>query len=548
MKLCEKFNELFQGFSEFHGEYKPNTNQSGGKVKGVPKTIEGGGTPQLWDIHLSGVRGLGIIPLKDDDTVVFAGIDIDEYDGLSHAVLENKIRELGFPLWVCRSKSGGAHLFLFLKEPAPAKDVIETIRFMAASLGYGGCEIFPKHHTRTADTRVSNWINVPYFNGGESINHCYSPAFIHGEFVTAQQFLETVWDKRILPADLKKFKLKEDEFPDGPPCLNLLAAKGFEDTRYRNNSLFNIAIYYKQAFPESWESKLHVAHANLFNNSGTDAEIKNIIKQVGKKDVKYMCKEPPICDVCNRVACSQKKYGIAALGEKGWVLLDGLTRLVDPAGGDPAYVINANGIPITLNSSADLFNQKGLQRILFDRANVMLPLVKNDAWLERITGLMESIQEIMMPTEASPEGMIFEYLKEYIDANSRNVESLQDIATGRVFIETVQLPNSSQKIKRACFRSTAFTDFLRSRGFRNAESRKIFNMFKTIGGDKAQKMIGGKNISYWTIDLHKLADIVDNAIELSKYQLTANVSKPAIKEETVVQKSEYDIPDVTRKF
>ena len=38
----------------------------------------------------------------------------------------------------------------------------------------------------------------------------------------------------------------EEAFPSGPPCLNKLATTGFGEGS-RNNALFNIAVYYKQA-------------------------------------------------------------------------------------------------------------------------------------------------------------------------------------------------------------------------------------------------------------------------------------------------------------
>jgi hypothetical protein len=40
-------------------------------------------------------------------------IDIDSYAGFDHQKLINKIKQFKLPLVVCRSKSGGAHVFLF---------------------------------------------------------------------------------------------------------------------------------------------------------------------------------------------------------------------------------------------------------------------------------------------------------------------------------------------------------------------------------------------------------------------------------------------------
>lgn len=48
------------------------------------------------------------------------------------------------PLVVCRSKSGGAHCFLFAKEWVEAKDMQMALRHLSSALGYGESEIFPK--------------------------------------------------------------------------------------------------------------------------------------------------------------------------------------------------------------------------------------------------------------------------------------------------------------------------------------------------------------------------------------------------------------------
>ena len=54
-----------------------------------------------------------------------------------------KVLGLNLPLIVCRSKSGGAHVFLFTKENIPASLMQSKLKEMAIILGYEGSEIFP---------------------------------------------------------------------------------------------------------------------------------------------------------------------------------------------------------------------------------------------------------------------------------------------------------------------------------------------------------------------------------------------------------------------
>ena len=45
---------------------------------------------------------------------------------------------------MCKSKSGGADVFLFVKESCTAKEMQMKLTEIAAWLGYGDSEIFPK--------------------------------------------------------------------------------------------------------------------------------------------------------------------------------------------------------------------------------------------------------------------------------------------------------------------------------------------------------------------------------------------------------------------
>ena len=63
---------------------------------------------------------LGIIPINDDNKCKWGAIDIDTYDGFDHKKLIKKIVGKKIPLVVCKSKSGGAHVFLFVSEPVLA--------------------------------------------------------------------------------------------------------------------------------------------------------------------------------------------------------------------------------------------------------------------------------------------------------------------------------------------------------------------------------------------------------------------------------------------
>ena len=77
---------------------------------------------------------LGIIPINEENKCKWSCIDIDVYNGFDHKELIRKIKQHKFPLLVCRSKSGGAHVFLFTDEFVPAALFRNKLKDMAAKL------------------------------------------------------------------------------------------------------------------------------------------------------------------------------------------------------------------------------------------------------------------------------------------------------------------------------------------------------------------------------------------------------------------------------
>ena len=201
-----QFQALFPSYSQAHGIFEiTGVDAQTGKIKGNARTIRRGATLREWEEHLAGrPKGLGSIPLLDDGvSVKWAAIDIDVND-IDLVSLAKKIKDIGLPLIVCRSKSGGAHLYLFLEKPCSAKGVVDALSNWAAALGYPGVEIFPKQICRevdekTGNTRPGNWINLPYFGGDATERYC----MFRGQSLSLGEFIELAEGSRVGPESLK---------------------------------------------------------------------------------------------------------------------------------------------------------------------------------------------------------------------------------------------------------------------------------------------------------------------------------------------------------
>jgi len=163
--IMNKFKSIFLGLEIAYGQYQPGERGENGKQKGKAFIVRGDVTDDLWSNHLEGKgAALGIIPITKDNSCRWGCIDIDEYN-FDHLSLIKSIRKLNLPLIVCRSKSGGAHVFLFTKENIPASLMQSKLKQMSVILGYEGSEIFPKQTEILVDRGdTGNFLNLPYFN------------------------------------------------------------------------------------------------------------------------------------------------------------------------------------------------------------------------------------------------------------------------------------------------------------------------------------------------------------------------------------------------
>jgi len=140
-----KFKEIFEGNNSAYGIMKM-TGEVTDKGKAVAKAYikRESITDELWQDHLDGKDpALGVIPINEDNECKWGCIDVDEYN-LDHKNISARIKSHKLPLVNFRSKSGGAHLFLFAKEFIPASLMQSKLKAMAEALGFAGSEIFPK--------------------------------------------------------------------------------------------------------------------------------------------------------------------------------------------------------------------------------------------------------------------------------------------------------------------------------------------------------------------------------------------------------------------
>ena len=421
--MKEKFKKIFEGLKIAYGQYQKGDRDENGKQKGKAFIVRGNVTDDLWEKHLNGEGpALGIIPITENNTCRWGCIDIDEYN-FDHRSLINNIRSLNLPLVVCRSKSGGAHVFLFTKDFIPASQMQGALKKMAVTLGYEGSEIFPKQVeilVERGDT--GNFLNLPYHNQMKGLRYAIKD---NGEAATMEEFFE-LYDKyaqeKVENVVIQKPKIIE-AFEEGPPCLNKLAKDGFGEGA-RNNALFNIAVYFKQAKPDSWEDELIKANIEYMKPPLGNTEVQMLIKSVNRKGYdKYRCKDAPINSVCNSALCRMKKFGVG-FGEEEMPILGNLTKY---ASKPPQWFLDVGESRIELKTE-QLYNAGLFALACLDQANLIVPVPKPKDWKNHyLKSLIDNGLQKIEPLESlDPMNQITSLLQDWT-TNRQSARTMDDI-------------------------------------------------------------------------------------------------------------------------
>ncbi len=493
---AEKFSDIFSGLEAAYGTYEIQRQQNNGKQAGQASVIKQPRTTELWEGHLSGEGvSVGIIPINEDNNCRWGCIDIDQYAGFNHLDLIKKIREMKLPLVVCRSKSGGAHVFLFTSGWIEAKTMQDTLSSISATLGYAGCEIFPKQIKLQLDRGdVGNFLNLPYYDAEGGLRYAFKD---DGSAATLDEFIKMYEEFVQTSEQVATLSIEKNEatpIKDGPPCLQHLCTQGFPEGT-RNNGLFNIGVYLRKAHPDTWEDELMRYNMEHFEPPLPLAEVNIIAKQLNRKDYAFKCNDAPINDHCDRDKCLTRRFGVGNVGQAATV-----ANLRKYNSKPPVWFMDVNGEPLELDTDA-LQSQTSFQRACIEQLNVMPPTVSKPIWENRVSALLRDMTEteggvIEASEDASVDGAFYEYLEDFC-RNMQTASDKEEILLRR--------PWTDEEENLTYFRLKDFENFLKRQRFFEFKTHKIAQRLRDINGESTVLRIKGRVVRVWAIPAYDAA-------------------------------------------
>ena len=474
MSLVLNFMNAFRGSEEAHGQTTVGAVGRNGKTEANSRVVREPLTEELVKNHLEGKHGVGAIPITKENECYFGAIDIDQYD-LDHKGLIAKILKFKLPLVVCRSKSGGAHLFCFLKQPTQAKIFREYLTEIAGALGYARAEIFPKQDSILSERGdVGNFINLPYFKSEQTMRYAFDDK---GKAMTLEQFLNIVEKKRTLVANLENINYGESRevFADGPPCLQNYVSVGKVDNN-RNIFLSQCAPYCKAKYSDNWKNSLEEINQRHCAPPLPASELVSLQNQYQKKDYFYQCNIEPNSSFCNKEVCKSRKFGIGNKSDHA-AELSGLTIMLS----DPKLVfldVNGGRLEITMDH---LQNQHLFQKACMEQLMFMPSKIKETDWVTKVNEMLKHAVQLEVPRELTVDGQFYDLLETFCTSRIR-AQSSEELFMGKPWTED----------GKTMFMINGLMEFLRQRNFSSFTRAQIQERLKKLNNN--EECNGHKNL------------------------------------------------------
>lgn len=444
----QEFKEFFTGsqhnFGELNYSTEKNNKDSKGKVLGSCRTVTDKLiTIQNYKDHLLGNKGLGVIPITEGNKCRFAAIDVDIYDK-NLMIYVNAIERGKFPLVPFRSKSGGLHLYMFLKEEESPKQVVELMRRFSFLLSIDllvkrakneSVEIFPKQF-KLKQGEYGSWINLPYYN----YKNTQSYAIKEGAALTLNQALLLIRERRTTMSNAQEF-LDELQFNDAPPCLQLnYLLNSLGKHSGRNNYLFSFGVYLKKKDEDFFEQNLRDINSELPEPLPEKELEKTVLNSLRKKDYVYKCKESPCIDFCHKKECSKREFGIGK--NDGYFSSVEFGKLYQYRIAQPYYEweVRLQGQKefkkLRFHSEDEIIKQDAFLRLCMRELHELPSKLKQWEWFNRVNQALSEIEivDINSEDDTSPiyilKGLIVEFLTERAMAETKD-----QIFTKRVYFD-----------------------------------------------------------------------------------------------------------------
>lgn len=407
---AERFTSLFKGKSNTYvrNELPKEKPSIGEKIKTKITNNEGKVDKELMTHHLDGDFGVGVCPVNAEGKCYFGVLDVDCYKPRIKRVLEF-IKEYQLPLLPFRSKSGGLHVYMFVKKAVSAKSMREALNTISYYFsleniyGKGKVEVFPKQDKAEG---FGSSITLPYFNCEDPYTYLLD---LDGNKMDFEEALDYV-QKHFTSLEEVKECLAKLPYNDAPPCIQriLLSEEvGGEDTG-RNNFLFSFTVYAKKKYGTGFEDYVREINEG-FEVPLEDSVVEQTLNSVRENEYIYKCKDIPCNGFCNKTECRKREFGLGK--DKGHFMDIEFGQLFRYKTAEPYYIwkLRLQGQEewkdVVFKSESYLLDQKNFSCMCIRYLNKAPYTVSNNDWNQTLNTILPNIIDVEVKKETDTSGL-----------------------------------------------------------------------------------------------------------------------------------------------
>jgi hypothetical protein len=446
--MIDEFIKLFSGLQENFGKAdmsKAEFDKERNKIKPPYVWAQETVTPSHYKQHLAGTISIGIQPCTKDGKASFGCIDVDakNYKDFNIPLLLSYIEKYKLPLIPCRSKSGGLHIYLFLKEAIDAQTMRDSLASLLLPLELPRTtEIYPKQVELEPDENGNlsgNFINLPYQKEKETTRHALDK---NNRPLSLEQFIKIAIESQLNPSELKQLitrceeevlKGGDPEFEDGPCCLQRLSKTKLGDGRDR--FMFNYMVFAKKKYKEDWPDKVNQAN-KYFAVPWPLKKINDKIRAWTKDTAGHTCNDEILEPKCMKHVCVKRKFGIKSDVTTIFPLISGLQKIMSTTPRLRFMVEKPDGKPVQCEASNPkmVTKQSDLLDLIWLQANFMPDPLSPGKFRAFLNQLAKDSVTIYPASGTDIKDQLYQHLYTYC-VNSTQAKTKSDIRGGLCWTE-----------------------------------------------------------------------------------------------------------------
>ena len=272
---------------------------------------------------------------------------------------------------------------------------------------------------------------------------------------------------------------------------------------YRNEALYAFTIYLRRRLPagEYKQAALEI-NDTIFERPLSLSEASRTIQSASRKEYKYKCQENPCRSYCDSGACVDRDYGIEKSDEfyTGDALPE-FTRLRVINTEPPVWELTVNDTQIIVQTRV-LRHFPFLAEEIMERLFMVIPIIKQKDWMQILSGLMEKVEHVAAPDDASTAGIIRAKLAEFIaraDFNStgKDPKDRELIERGHPVVQDLDGDGKRCVI----FKGTDFVTYLKRTRSEELKGQALWMALRKMGVGYKRLRINSKVKNVWIMPI-----------------------------------------------